>query len=357
MPQKSNTSGKASLVVVSILIGIGLPWMLYAQFTTTATRIIRGSGLPSGATCALLGDVGKVYYRTDTKVANASSFGCSQTGSGTFAWEGLGPGGSIGPTGPTGPAGSNGAAGATGPTGPAGSNGAAGPTGPTGPTGPSGTQTTALNQAYTNATPFVVTHSLGTATLDNPACRTTGSGMPYGSLVFNWTSVSTTTITAASPVGSGNADCLFSTGGVGATGAAGAAGATGPTGPTGPPHSCTTVIGDPGAASPALANDNDSPVVCGNMTGADLTITAVACWADAGSPTVTPILTGGSGTSILSGALTCGTASWAAGSVNGSPVIHSFTGAATCSSTPCTLDANITTAGGTAKYVVIQVRF
>jgi hypothetical protein len=104
-----------------------------------------------------------------------------------------------------------------------------------------------------------------------------------------------------------------------------------------------------------LANDNDTPVVCANITGADVTVTAVACYADAGSPTVTPILTGGGGTSIVTGALTCGTASWAAGTINGTPTIHSFSAnGATCSSTPCTLDANITSAGGTAKYIVMH---
>jgi hypothetical protein len=118
---------------------------------------------------------------------------------------------------------------------------------------------------------------------------------------------------------------------------------------------CVVITGDPGSASPALANDNDSPVACPNDTGSDWTITSVGCWADAGTPTVTPILTGGSGTSVLTGALTCGTASWAAGTVNGSPVVHSFSGGATCSSTPCSIDANITTAGGTAKYVVVKI--
>jgi len=126
---------------------------------------------------------------------------------------------------------------------------------------------------------------------------------------------------------------------------------------TTPLNSCTVVVGDPGAASPVLADDNDTPAACGNMTGADVVISAVGCWADAGSPTVTPILTGGTSTSILTGALTCGTASWAAGTVNGTPTLKTFTGAATCSSTPCTINANITTAGGTAKYIMMQFRF
>ena len=117
---------------------------------------------------------------------------------------------------------------------------------------------------------------------------------------------------------------------------------------------CTVVIGDPGSASPVLADDNDSPSACVNDTGVDWTITSVSCLANAGSPTVTPILTGGTGTSVLSGALTCGTSAFAAGTLSGTPVVHSFSGA-TCSTTPCSIDANITTAGGTAKYLVLKI--
>jgi hypothetical protein len=108
---------------------------------------------------------------------------------------------------------------------------------------------------------------------------------------------------------------------------------------------CEIVIGDPGSASPVLANDNDSPSVCGNKTGATLTITAVECFADAGSPTVTPIITGGGSTTILSSALTCGTASFASGTLNGTPT----------QSNGGSIDGNITTAGGTAKYIVIRI--
>ncbi len=110
-------------------------------------------------------------------------------------------------------------------------------------------------------------------------------------------------------------------------------------------RTCEIVVGDPGAASPVLANDNDTPSVCVNDTTATMTITAVKCFADAGSPTVTPIITGGGGTSILSGALTCGTGSYATGSLNGTPT----------QSAAGTIDANITTAGGTAKYLVIRI--
>jgi hypothetical protein len=119
---------------------------------------------------------------------------------------------------------------------------------------------------------------------------------------------------------------------------------------------CVVIIGDPGAASPALANDNDSPVACGNSWGSDWTILSVACWANTGSPTITPILTAGNATSVLTGALTCGTAAWAPGTVNGSPAVHTFSAnGSTCAATPCTIDVNITTAGGTAKYIVVRI--
>jgi hypothetical protein len=119
---------------------------------------------------------------------------------------------------------------------------------------------------------------------------------------------------------------------------------------------CTVVIGDPGFASPPLSDDNDSPVACTNDYGADWTITSVACYGYAASPTVTPIMTGGSATSILTGALTCGTNTWAAGTLNGTPVVKSFSAnGTTCAVTPCSIDVNITTAGGISKYLVVKI--
>jgi hypothetical protein len=121
------------------------------------------------------------------------------------------------------------------------------------------------------------------------------------------------------------------------------------------PHSCEVVFGDPNSAGSVLADGDDQPVACGNISGHDATITAVACYADAGSPTVTPILTGGASNSIVTGAITCGSSTWAAGTVNGTPTLKSFAAnGATCSATPCTLDANLTSAGGTARYVVMR---
>lgn len=110
-------------------------------------------------------------------------------------------------------------------------------------------------------------------------------------------------------------------------------------------RACEIVVGDPGSGSSVLQNDNDTPAICGNVTGAAMTITAVECYADAGAPTVTPIITGGGGTSILSGALTCGAGSFAAGTLNGAP----------SQTNGQTIDGNITVAGGAAKYLVIRI--
>lgn len=117
-------------------------------------------------------------------------------------------------------------------------------------------------------------------------------------------------------------------------------------------RSCEVVFGSADPAATALTDASDQPRACRNVSGADQTITAVACNADAGSPTVTPVLTGGG--AILTGAITCGNGTtWAAGTISGTPVIHSFSAnGATCNNPPCTLDANLTAANG-AKYVTI----
>jgi len=116
---------------------------------------------------------------------------------------------------------------------------------------------------------------------------------------------------------------------------------------------CEVALGTPGAADP-LQDTYDQPGACGNVSGFDQTITAVACYADAGSPTVTPILSGGTATSIVTGPVTCGNAQWVSGTVNGAPVLHSFSAnGATCSSTPCDLSGNIT-AANSAKYIVMR---
>lgn len=108
---------------------------------------------------------------------------------------------------------------------------------------------------------------------------------------------------------------------------------------------CEIVIGDPGAATPILADDNDAPAVCANVSGGTQTITAISCWANTGSPTVRPIITGGAANSLLSADLQCGTGSYATGTLNGTPTLANG----------ATIDANIASAGGVAKYIVLRI--
>ncbi len=99
-------------------------------------------------------------------------------------------------------------------------------------------------------------------------------------------------------------------------------------------------------SSGVLQDIDDEPVSCYNGTGAPLTISEVRCWANDGSPTVLPIVTGGAANSILSGALTCGTGTWATGTLNGTPALASGS----------TIDANIGTAGGVATSIRLIIR-
>ena len=110
-------------------------------------------------------------------------------------------------------------------------------------------------------------------------------------------------------------------------------------------ETCEIIVGDPGAASAFLEDDNDSPSICGNKTGNAMTITSVECFANTGTPTVTPIISGGGATSILTGPLACGNGSFTSGTLNGTP----------SQTNNQSIDGNITIAGGSAKYIVIRI--
>ncbi len=267
----------------------------FSAYVSTAT-VNQGSGVP-------------VAWAVDPRTVPAKYIKITVVGTATVIYYGTrtvygsGSGvGSVGPSGPSGAAGAKGASGATGAAGSAGSAGASGPSGPNGATGASG------------------------------PIGATGAGGPSG------------------PTGAGGASGPSGPGGItGASGPSGASGASGPSGASGAisavykVRTCEIPIGT--LTGSALADADDMPYRCGNTYGATATITAVACAADAGTPTVTPILTGGGATSILTGALTCGTASFAAGSLNGTPTL----------SAGSTINGNITTAGGTAKYILIRI--
>lgn len=120
---------------------------------------------------------------------------------------------------------------------------------------------------------------------------------------------------------------------------------------------CEIAFGDPGASSSVLASDNNATDICPNDRGVDVTITSVACKNASGATTLLPILTGGTASSIVTAAIACGAGSWVAGTVNGTVTLHSFSGAgATCTTAPCTIDANIGTADGVTKYSVLKLK-
>jgi hypothetical protein len=110
---------------------------------------------------------------------------------------------------------------------------------------------------------------------------------------------------------------------------------------------CEIHIWGDGAAG-VLQDANDETMSCYNGYGVTETITAVRCWTNAGSPTVTPVITAGAG-AILTGALTCTTNATApmgaAGTLSGTPTLASGG----------TIDANITSAGGTATNLRIYI--
>jgi hypothetical protein len=121
---------------------------------------------------------------------------------------------------------------------------------------------------------------------------------------------------------------------------------------------CLIPFGSARSDAAPLVDDDDETDTCPNDTGKDMVITAVACKANAGTPTVTPILTGQGATSIVTAACPCGAGTWAACTLAATPpVLRSFSGAgqATCSTPPCTIDANLTASGGVAKWAKIKI--
>ena len=111
---------------------------------------------------------------------------------------------------------------------------------------------------------------------------------------------------------------------------------------------CSLIIGSMSVSASPLPSDDDSPSACPNSYGRDWEIRTVTCKTNAGSLMLQPILTGGTATSILTSDCPCGT-TWTACLVNGTPIVHSFSGAgATCTTPPCDLSVNIQAAGGVA---------
>jgi hypothetical protein len=106
---------------------------------------------------------------------------------------------------------------------------------------------------------------------------------------------------------------------------------------------CEIAVGNTYVSKNSLVDEDDTTMACGNKFGATLTITEVECYADAGSPSVMPKISGGS--DLLSSELTCGNGSFTSGTLNGTPA----------QTVNQTIDGNIVVAGGAAKYIVIRI--
>lgn len=190
----------------------------------------------------------------------------------TLTWSAPGPLVKQGPTGPTGSAGINGATGPTGPQGPQGLTGGNGPTGPQGVTGPTGstgltgaTGPTGPQGIQGVAGPTGPTGSQGIQGITGPTGSTglTGPTGPTG-----------TASTVAGP-----------TGPTGSTGTTGNTGATGPTGPSGAGNVSSVAL-----TAPSIFTVSGSPVT----SSGTLALTY--------SGTALPVLNGGTGVTVSTGA-------------------------------------------------------
>lgn len=129
-------------------------------------------------------------------------------------------------------------------------------------------------------------------------------------------------------------------------------------------HPCEVLFGNPNPANTAVLQDgDDAPATCANVTGAPAVITAVACRADSTGTSVYPILTGGSTTSIVTAPFNCGNGTWLPGTMSGGcnqttgascPILNSYSVDGSTCATPCTVDTNINTAGGSSKYAIVR---
>ena len=195
-----------------------------------------------------------------------------------------GPTGSVGATGPTGP---QGAIGPTGSVGPTGSQGIAGPTGPTGSTGVIGP-----------------TGSQGVVGPTGPT-GSTGAIGPTGSQGIVGPTGPTGATGAASTV-------------AGPTGPTGSTGLTGPTGPTGSTGAASTVAGPTGPTGSTGNTGATGPTGAagaGSGTVTSVALTAPSIFTVGGSPVTTtgtlaitysgtalPVLNGGTGVTVDTGA-------------------------------------------------------
>jgi hypothetical protein len=125
-------------------------------------------------------------------------------------------------------------------------------------------------------------------------------------------------------------------------------------------RTCTIPFGSTQSSAPPLASDDDVVAACGNNTGFDWVITGVKVYvatkATTSATSFLPKLTGGA--DIVTPACEPTFAGqWKDCALNGTPIVHSFSGAgsATCTTPPCDIAANIQLADGTGTYGVIEL--
>lgn len=80
------------MVKWSILAALCAPLIFAQARPVTATRIVRGNGVPAAGLCSTAADVGKIYFRADPAAANSTQYNCANIAASTYAWE-LGAGG------------------------------------------------------------------------------------------------------------------------------------------------------------------------------------------------------------------------------------------------------------------------
>ena len=110
-------------------------------------------------------------------------------------------------------------------------------------------------------------------------------------------------------------------------------------------RSCEVTWGSKASTATAILTDDDVTTVCVNQTGATQTVLSVQCTAD---NTITfDVTAGNGGSSILTGAVTCGTAgSFNTATLSGTPTVADG----------ATLDINVNTNAGSAKYAVVRIK-
>jgi hypothetical protein len=126
-------------------------------------------------------------------------------------------------------------------------------------------------------------------------------------------------------------------------------------------RTCTIPFGSTQSSAPTLVADDDVVAACGNNTGFDWYITGVKVYVNTGTGTsFLPKITAGADLVTPTGGCTATSAAqWVACTLNGTPIVRSFSGAgsATCSAGTglCDLAANIAAVDNVSTYGALEI--